>query len=546
MFRKIEAFGRRLARRKRVAVFVVVIALLVVRVGMLVFYPAPVPIFQDEFSYLLAGDTFAHGRLANPTPPFPVFFDTIHELFHPTYASMYPPAQGFALAIGQVLGHPWIGVILSMAAFFAALLWMLQGWLPPGWALIGAVLVFVKLGVFSYWMNSYWGGAVAALGGALVIGALPRIVRKPKIFDSLAMGIGVAILANSRPYEGAITCVPVFVALCIWLFKKKRVYALSTGIRNVVAPLGMVLVATAGFMLYYNWRVTQEPLVMPHALDDQQHLSVSDFVWGHRSPEMQYANHQFDVFYNHFTRNQFSGTFEDFLRITKQKGWDFFRFYVGPALLIPLLAVPWFLRDQRSRLLLVQLVCYCCGAVCVAFFHPHYAAPVIATFYGLDVQLFRHLSHWKLKGRPFGVGVVRGAMVILVASFTVNFVTLVRDPRASAPLGWGYTGNWDRARVVSELEAIAGNHLVIVNYSFDHHNINLEWVYNDARIDQSRIVWVRDIPGMDLRPLLVHFAGRKVWIVSPDTPNPEPIPYESPVQLHQLEEIGAKNAQRSK
>src|SRR5579864_9096079 len=101
----------------------------------------------------------------------------------------------------------------------SAVCWMLQAWVSPEWALVGGLLCAIRLGAFSYWANSYFGGAVTALGGALVLGALPRIIRRQRIGDALLLGLGFALLVNSRPYETLFFSVPVLGALAISIWR---------------------------------------------------------------------------------------------------------------------------------------------------------------------------------------------------------------------------------------------------------------------------------------------------------------------------------------
>ena len=179
---------RRFAQRRWRACVVVFLLSWVGRVVLLPIEPFPSPNIHDEFSYLLASDTFAHGRLTNPTPPVWHHFEQFYVVMQPTFASKYGVAQPLFMAMGQRwLFTPRAGILLSMALAAASLCWMLQAYLPAEWALLGGLLAVVRISWFSYFGNAYWGGSVAILGGCLLLGAAARLGRRSRPGDGLLM-----------------------------------------------------------------------------------------------------------------------------------------------------------------------------------------------------------------------------------------------------------------------------------------------------------------------------------------------------------------------
>ncbi|HLZ92286.1 MAG TPA: hypothetical protein VKQ28_11260 [Candidatus Acidoferrum sp.] len=526
LFQSLEQAFSRLAQRRTFAVIVLFVAVIALRLLILPLLPVPVPGIHDEYSYLLMADTFAHGRLANPPHPMWISFETFHVNWIPKYASMYPPAQGFALAVGEILGHPWIGVLLSDAAMCAAILWMLQGWLPARWALLGGLLAALKLGVASYWMNSYWGGAVAGIGGALVLGALPRIARGANIRDAIVLGLGVAILANSRPYEGFLFCIPAAVWFVWWLIGKTKSSApRRLRLRNIFVPLSLVLFLTGVFMGYYNWRLTGNALLLPHTLNDQTYHSTGLFLWDHKRPEKEYRNRQFEDFYNGWERDNYDNSWADVRRVSLEKlarGAITF-FWIGEVLALP--ALPFLLRDRKMRMLTVTFVLVTLGVFAVIWSNAHYAAPLTCVIFALTVQAIRHLRTMRFRHRRIGLALSR-AIVLLLALDTATYVGF----RLCSPLPWTCNGDTSRAAIAEKLQHTPGKHLIMVRYDpdSDNHNIHDEWVYNGAEIDDAKVLWARELGPQQNASLFAYFKDRKVWLVTPDTDNTYLEPYSPP------------------
>ncbi|HUA14010.1 MAG TPA: hypothetical protein VMG31_01835 [Verrucomicrobiae bacterium] len=521
-FRPLHKIGAQIVRRRAAAFAVALVLPLALRLVALPVHGIATPTVQDEFSFLLMADTFASGRLTNPTHPMWIHFETMHVLQRPSYASMYPVVQGMFLALGQIVARvPWVGVWLSVSLMCGVFYWALLVWMPSIWALSGAALAAIRIGMFSYWMNSYYGGAPAALGGALVLGALPRVFRTQRISDSALLALGLLILANSRPYEGFFFCLPVAFLLFAWILGAKNLchwFGLRTGpqahlgvvLRRVIGPIALILIVGGAVMMYYFWRVTGSPVKMPYVADAEQYSVTPLFIWENLRAAPHYNNGDLQYFYTHWN----TGRPTEYGRFFR-----YWCFYVGPAL-TPLLAVALTAWTDRKMRFFVLLCAVCGVALAIEWWgFPQYAAPMTVAIYAVMMQGLRQMhamfsrrraSRWR--------GLVPLLPAVIVAMILVRFVmpALSITPMPTWPAVWaaGGYGSSGRWHVLKFLRAQPGKQLVLVRY-VNHDNdeaIGDEWIYNHADIDGSRIIWARELDEAHDRKLMQYFKDRQIWL----------------------------------
>jgi hypothetical protein len=505
-----------LAQKKTLAIFVAGLLPLVVRALLLPILPVPRPVIQDEFSYLLASDTFASGRLANPTPPLAEHFETMQELIRPVYASKYPPFSGLVMAAGQKLtGQPWVGVWLSMGLLCGALCWALQGWLPAVWALVGSMIAVLHIGIVSYWTEGYWGGTCAAIGGALLIGAVPRLVERPRASMALAFAAGLAILANTRPFEGLVFAVVCSAWLVLEWVRTKTSIRLVLG--RATLPMALLLIPVAAWMGYYNYRVTGHALELPYVAHDNQYALRTPLLWPvHEQPTPLYSN----TFLRDFWQADRDAKREAQHQILTAHVWDllvFVGFLIGwPLAACILLAARPLWRDPvAKRALALGFAAYLGPALDTRVF-PHYAAAEAVLVYMLAACSLRALRNaWP---GVDGAYLMWGALVVFALPTALGMLS----PANRCLTGSTAFLDARHAVIEEQIEKEPGEHLVLVHYGpatmarvSTHQNYE-ELVYNHADIDRSKVVWARSLGAEKDAELIRHYPNRELWVVEED------------------------------
>jgi len=516
---KVEQAPPKYVRRARPRAgtwLILLLAGLIPLVGRAVLIPVlgiPKPAIQDEFSYLLAADTFASGRLTNPTPPLAEHFETLQELFHPTYASKYPPLSSLAMAFGQrIFGQPWIGVWLGMGLLCASLAWSLLGWLPRTWAIAGTLVAVVRIGMVSYWTETYWGGSWAAIGGALVIGAVPRLIRGPRARPALALAAGLGILANTRPYEGFVLAAVCLGYLAVALARRRIEPGRLT--RSVILPISMLLLPVFACMGYYNYRVTGHALEMPYTAYDKQYTVWSPWLWQTQPrPTPTYTSSAVRDFWLVAFESEYQFAREHLLKTRVSDLLGIARFFLGWPVVVCMLAfaLPLWKNRQARRALFLGALFYA-GCAMDARLFPHYAAPGTALVYVVAGLALR--TAWR--HAPGSSGERQLLAAGLAALFVVTTAVGLFAPKNRFYFSaTDYHVKAKHARTEERLLAEPGQHLVLVQYGPGHDPWE-ELVYNSADIDGSRVVWARSLGTEKDGELIRYYGKRKVWLLEED------------------------------
>ncbi len=502
-----------LARNSR-AVFCIVVAALVGRALLLPFIPIPEPRINDEYSYLLMADTFAHHRLTNPTPPAWQHFETFHVNLTPTYHSKYPVSQGAVLAFGQIVFHqPWIGVYLSTALLCGAICWCLQVFVPPGWALLGGLLAMVRLAFFSYWMNSYWGGSFAAFGGAIALGAvvrlsLPGLTNRRRSLYSCAFATALLILATSRPYEGLAYSIPLLACLTYqvvqsWSGRKAESLAMLLPVA-AISLFGMVL------MGHYNQRTTGNLLLLPHILNERTYSPLPLFLGQKPKPDLVFRDPVFEKFFR-LTKEEYG--YHDTTSIARLAGVEAQRlgidwlFFVSPALSFPvLLGLLLSIKHKRLRIVFaVTLFTIIALGLCV-YSMPHYAAPATIVVYIFAVKGLRYL--WRQKANGERAFVIAVCLTVVAVSFSRQTASCIMNSAFTLPDA--------RTLVAQQLEGQPGRHLVLVSYDLVQHYPGNELVHNGAEFNDEKVLWARSKGPQSDSELCRLYSDRTFWSVTTD------------------------------
>jgi len=517
-----------------------------------------VPQLHDDFSNLLAADTLLHGRLANPTPPAFESMETFHVVMTPTYASKFPLGPAFFLALGKsIYGDYACGLWLCCALATATTTWMLLACFPARWASGIGLCVAMHPSWQNGWAQEFTHGWLPFAGVSLVLGGTLRLHRLLQTgvtsFESVnqqawrssmvAIAIGRGLVLFSRPFDGGIVCAMLVVSLAPGLMRcllprmsRWNIAATANPIasywfllRMAIPAFGIVLVLM-GLLMANNELVTGHWYLLPYQLHEKQYGVAPLFIWG--TPNEPTVGHRFvelSTYHRVCSLQSWSDarSVEGYMFQLSNRSRSILMHWGFGLAVLPMAILTWRKGRRQSGWLLIVALIAILIINCVPWVMPAYVASLIPIAILLFSFVLKRLSTWIATrfhfadlrfGPRLGAEFMTLGFLLCFQTFALSYTCYTRATYKSGwELGWADT----RQELVDKLLSSGESHLILVQYE-NGHNVNQEWVYNQADVPSAKIVWGR-FASNDLNQKFVRsYPNRKVWLLKIPSMTMEP------------------------
>ncbi len=499
-------------------------------------YGIPPMWIHDEFSYMLAADTFLHGRITNPPHELPQFFENPHLIISPTYMSKYPPGQPFILAIGILLGHPFFGVLIALSLFISCFTWMLSSLIDKKFIIPIYILMLISLGLSKHWGRSYIIGALPAAAACLMIGTYLYSLKYKIVRGELIFIISCAILSVTRPYEGLILSVMIFL-MFIYDICRNNLHLESTAKSLTILSAGGLIILA--FHAYYNWHITGNTLLIPNRLHIDQYM-YAPYLWFQNllTPEMTPSvklNHLFHYIWEKNAYDKIAA-----MSLIERTEFLASRINSSPSLIFMLILAPLALVGRQFdrfalRLLLIVLVSFLLSSLLVWMLLYYIFVTVVAAtalnFY-LAYRIIKHRIFTKNWSIITTTAIVPCLIVTGLVSLNLPLDSFNSISSERKLLSGVHAPILHKDELVHNIEAKSPANLVFVRYrDYEkynerdellnrmalYYNTTVSFVYNSADIDSQRTVFAHDLGAEENRKLIDYYnkkgQNRKLWLL---------------------------------
>jgi hypothetical protein len=414
-------------------------------------------------------------------------------------------------------------VLISVGALSALTYWMLRAWVEPIWALAGGLYMAMQFGPLNQWTNTFWGGALTAVAGCLVFGAIPRLWKMPRGRDAALLGAGLGIQVLTRPFESVILGVAIAAPVLLLMRRLPR----------RMTAIGLLALSPAfALTLLQNKAVTGSWTTIPYMLSRYQYGIPANFTIQPNAQPHRELNREQQVDYQaqsdvHGYSPETWGSY--FARLASRV--RFYRFFLMPPLMIALLFFLPDLRLRRFQWAAGSVAVFALGTNIYPYFYPQYVGAVTCVLVLMAVMGMRRISRLRVRGFAVGSDAMRVPALFCIVQFVLWYgLHLFGNDTLFGALerfeSWDFVNFGDvegRRAFDRRLADAPGKQLVFVRLGPRH--LLREWVHNEADIDNARVVWALDLGAEEGAKLRAYYPQRKAWLVEPDAVPPRLVEY---------------------